>query len=652
MRGGKRSETKGKTMPCKAIKKVRYGEKRETVFDVETTGNKGGLEPYRGSRIFSYCIGHLSGAMAGRVEVWRLDGKGANDPKEGWKRLKEYFANTDLIKIAHNFKFELSMLFCEDSVNHGLVVPKETVWHDTMLLAQCWRGNELKYSLDYLTWKYGRYECPEDDIVNQQSKERGEWGDVVNGKRTVIPMFDRVDLDVMHRYQVADGERTMLLWEMYAPEMQKFPVRWNDYLNEIELAKVTQRMEARGILLHRHNIDKMKTKLTADRAQTEADITQWTDGQPLNMNSGDQVAELLYNKLNYPITKLTKKGKKPSVDKDVLMEFREKMPHPAIDTIMKCRAWTKGLGALAGYERAVDAGGLVHPSIKTNHAGTGREACENPNLQNVAKDASLKTVFPVPLRSCFRAEVGEFLLFVDYAQIELRLIIDAAGEPELIQVIKDGGDSHHLTVECFLTPAIANKLLKEDKAQYKVMRGAFKNVGFGVGYGAGDEKIAVTLARRLDESPMPGAPTVGQGCKIYRQRFPKISTFASMMIKTVKKTGLITTAFGRELNLPASEAHAGSNYLIQGTAAGILKRAQVRVQKHLDEKWTGLAQMRLPIHDELLFSVSRNALPRLKQLTGEIREIMIDMPEIKVPLDVEWKYTTTVWNKAKTLEFK
>jgi DNA polymerase I-like protein with 3'-5' exonuclease and polymerase domains len=57
--------------------------------------------------------------------------------------------------------------------------------------------------------------------------------------------------------------------------------------------------------------------------------------------------------------------------------------------------------------------------------------------------------------------------------------------------------------------------------------------------------------------------------------------------------------------------------------------------------------MVLPIHDEIIFSIDRKALPYLPDIYKAINNIMTSMPEIKAPMSVEWKMTATTWDQAQ-----
>lgn len=591
-------------------------------FDIESTG----LRPYHGDTMFSYCIGN---GDTGEVEVWRVDQEDRRKRNASWRRLRDFFKDTSIAKVGHNIKFDLSFVKLA-----GVRIPTKTTLHDTMLMAQCFGNNELHYSLDYLTKRFG-HECIEPEVL-----ERWAWVDgEVSAQFKALGSYQLIDKELMDEYQVADGERTLLLYHTYRPHLYERGERaWNDYRNEVDLIWPTQAMEEHGIRYNHRKAGILRDRLVSDIRECNERIHHYTRGQFINLNSGDQVAHLLFDVIGFKPIAYT--SKRPSVNKDVLLELRRDTGHEIFDLILKNRSYVKGLATLDKYEELLDSDGRIHPNIRTNGAhNTGRESCSEPNLQNVSKEASEKNPFPVPLRSVFASDPGALMGFGDYMGIEMRLIVDATGEPELIEVLDANGDVHHPTMECFVGGEYARDLKASDPKRYKVLRGAFKNTGFCVAYGGSTEKVAVTLGKRVDE--------IMDGDANYRRRFRRVAGFSRSLIGTVKRQGFIETPFGRRLNIPRDKAYIAANYMIQGTAAGVLKRAQVRIHKLLQGKWRGAAKLVLPIHDEVVFSFDRKALPQRREFLRDVREMMIDMPEIRAPLDVEWKFTTTTWDKAK-----
>jgi len=620
------------------IKKIKVSS-----FDVETDG----LYPYHGNKVFSYCIGwpvldNLGNPIDCRVEVRRLDNIDSEINKENWKYLQDYFKNISIVKIAHNFKFELAMLKM-----NGIHVPDGTVWHDTMIMSQVLRNLAPSHALDYLCWELCGYSRELDKKVKLAAKASGD-------------KYNLVNVNLMTEYQIADGERPILLYYTFIKELMKDSRRYADYLNEIEVVKVTQWEESNGIYLSYPNIDKLVLWMESelDKVQRESyDLLK----EYVNLNSDEQVRRILFRKYKMPVLKFTDSDTpKPSTDKDTLFTLREKYDHPILDLILKQRSYTKGLATIKGYLRHAKGKDHINPNINSNAARTSRKTSNRPNMQNVSADAGPKNPFPVPLRKCFRAQKGSVLLPVDYDGIEMRLIVNNTGEPELLNLMKSdpAADIHYKTVECFLMDGVfarigdpiyksgiqqAKELKETDLKKFKTHRKAYKGIGFCIAYGGGLDKVAVTLQKTVDE--------IKQGDSNYRYRFSRIAGFTQDVIERVRRDGFITTSFGRKLYVQKDKPYIGANYEIQGTAAGILKRAQVKIYDYLKtNKYLSDIKMILDVHDEIIFQYPRSLLPYKDEILPEISLLMIDMPEIEIPLRVSWSISTTKKKKKKDLE--
>lgn len=103
--------------------------------------------------------------------------------------------------------------------------------------------------------------------------------------------------------------------------------------------------------------------------------------------------------------------------------------------------------------------------------------------------------------------------------------------------------------------------------------------------------------------------------------------------------------------MPPSEVHAAASYIISAGTAGIIKRAQVKVYDYLRRQ--GLLDkifLIVPVHDEIIMEVSEDQRPALPQLMREMGAVMTDIPEIAIPLKVEFKLSDTNWEAA--VEYK
>lgn len=497
-----------------------------------------------------------------------------------------------------------------------------------MIMSQLLNNLAPSHGLKDLAWRYRGIPRDTEHEVKKIASARGG--------------YHKVPPHIMRKYQVQDGENCLLLFLLWENKFRNNLILWADYRNEMDLILETIYMEEFGIRLDigatRKLISWMEEKLHAINKYCMGCF-----GEIPNLNSTVEVNYFLYKKLKLPILAYTADKKTASSDKDVLLLLREKCPHPFIDSILMQRSYTKGIAMLDGYLKYADSNFLIHPNIKTNEARTGRQSSERPNLQNVSKSEGLKNPFPVPLRKVFRCHPGHIMLLGDYSGIEMRLIIDRAGEEELIKVLERNEDPHALLSSVWYGDWVRPEMRwsSGDQARKKILRSAGKNSNFAKAYGAALPKIATTLNLTLEET----TPGFNEICR----RWPKVAYFTNISAQKVIENGGITTAFGRRLNVQRDTAYAGANYDIQGTAAGILKRAQVQVGKYLRKNYPEI-RIVLPIHDELIFSFPRVLLKERNEILKKISQLMTSHSEIKVPLEVEWKKTTTTWDDSS--EFK
>ncbi len=628
---------------------IMWKEKTFKAFDYETTG----LNPWNGCNIFAFSLTDWDGT----TKVYRLDG---DDKFDNWQILFDFFADTSIIKIAQNFKFELHF-----TKKHKIKIPSGTIFHDTMLMSSMLNNLEPAHSLPYLFNSY---------IGNQEIIDRMNYIDkVVETQAKIRGGYQFVDKEIMHEYQSNDTIRTMLLFRMYYPLLQQDSKLYQIYQKEIDLAFVTQRMEEFGLLISPKNIKVIKSNLTQelDKIQNES----WNIfNQFTNFNSDDEIRRILYDRYEVPVTRLTEKTNVPSVDKDILLDLHNNKPEfrSICETILKYRSYTKGIAMFDGYLKSARADNIINHNIMTNRAKTGRQGANNPNTQNIQKSGGQKNMFPVPARKVFIARPDSMLLFVDYAGIEMRLIIDAVNQENMIERMLAGEDMHCIAAEhwygkwftdrdiclleylphkidlykqykkalkkCFQNPIEVEKVKNFFFAKaWSLLRSAAKNGQFGLAYGASLEEIANTVLMPVD--------IVEPGYNRYCDEFPKIKSFVKNTLTFVKKHGYVVTAHGRKLYIDKKKLFAGANAQTQGTAAEILKFAEIEVDKWLIKNFPDI-RLLLPIHDELMIHCPNKYESALPEILPEINKIMCDMPKIKIPLAVEWKVTHTNWDEA------
>ncbi len=116
--------------------------------------------------------------------------------------------------------------------------------------------------------------------------------------------------------------------------------------------------------------------------------------------------------------------------------------------------------------------------------------------------------------------------------------------------------------------------------------------------------------------------------------FPRVSGFMKDTIRQARNDGYVTNRYGQRITVWRDDAYKGVNYIIQSSAARLMKRAMVRCHKYLQK--IGFGWLVLTIHDELIFEFSKDNRP-LWALRG-LKNIMEDnggmFPRVATTVDV------------------
>ena len=386
---------------------------------------------------------------------------------------------------------------------------------------------------------------------------------------------------------------------------------------EMPLVPVLATMERTGITVNRGILGRLTTSLgekAADVArQAFAEI-----GREINLGSPKQLQEVLFDQLGMPKTRSNKTGF--STDAASLADLQELNPHPFLDLLLQHRDATKLMQIIASIDKAVDANGRVHTTYEQAGSSTGRIASNDPNLQNVP----VKTEIGREIRSAFEAGPGfETLLTADYSQIEMRIMAHLSGDEGLIAAFNEGEDLHRFVGARIFGVAPADVT--------PVMRTKVKAMSYGLAYGLSAFGLSKQLRIETSEAKELMAD--------YFARFGAVRDYLRNVVEQAKVDGYTTTIYGRrrpfgDLSssnrvLRENAARQALNSPIQGTAADILKRAMIEI----DRDMRGMdSRMLLQVHDELVFEV---AAGELEDLSAIVRDRMAGAADLRVPLDVQ-----------------
>jgi len=429
--------------------------------------------------------------------------------------------------------------------------------------------------------------------------------------------FDQVDLKIATDYAAEDADITLRLHLELWPQIQASPGLLYVYQQiEMPAMRVLGIMERNGIRIDSALLAKQGQQVGKRLLELEGEIHKLA-GQPFNIQSPKQIAEILFGQLELPVIKKTPSGA-PSTDEEVLQKLAEDYPLPA--RILDYRSLAKLMSTyIEKLPRMADPKtGRVHTNFSQATAVTGRLASSDPNLQNIP----VRTEEGRRIREAFIPADGCKLLSADYSQIELRIMAHIAEDENLLEAFNTGKDVHQATAaEIFGVPL--DDVSSEQRRYAKV-------INFGLIYGMS----AFGLAGNLGIERSAAQNYIAK----YFDRYPGVAQYMERTRVEARENGYVETVFGRRLWLPEIKGSNGPrrqgaeraaiNAPMQGTAADLIKLAMIAVENWL-EKEQLKTRMLLQVHDELVFDVPLDEIDLLKE---KLPGLMCTVADLKVPL--------------------
>ncbi|HRY52248.1 MAG TPA: DNA polymerase [Candidatus Portnoybacteria bacterium] len=406
------------------------------------------------------------------------------------------------------------------------------------------------------------------------------------------------------------------------------------YKLEKALAPVISSMEKNGIKLDLAYLKKLSKQVGDELTTLEKQIIKLA-GVDFNVNSPQQLSQILFEKLNLQVKGLKKTpGKVISTAAAELEKLKGQ--HEIIDLVLRQRELAKLKNTyIDALPLLIGPDGRLRTSYDSLGTTTGRLSSKSPNLQNIP----IRTALGNEIRKAFVAEKGYKLLSADYSQIELRVVAHLAGDKEMIKIFKEGKDIHNATAAEILD-------IKESEVGKDARRMA-KVLNFGVIYGMSLHGFAGAAGVELARAK--------EFIKKYFEEFSGVAKFIEKTKQIASREGCVQTLFGRRRFIPEINSSAWNlkqaaermaiNMPVQGTAADLLKMAIVAIAK---DKWlVDNTKMLLQVHDELVFEVAND---KIKEAATKIKDIMENIHQLVVPLKVDIEIGEN-WGELADLTF-
>jgi len=512
------------------------------------------------------------------------------------QKLKPVLESSEYKKIGQNIKYDYIVF-------RNYEIDMKGIDFDTMLASYVMNPEKRQHNLDSLALEHLDHNMIHfKDLVSKKT-----------GKKT----FAEVDIETASTYSCEDADITLQLKERFDPQIEKKGFEKLYRKLELPLIEVLAEMEITGIKIDFGIFRELKTDITSKSEILEKQIYE-TAGLTFNINSPQQLADVLFNNLNLPVIRKSKTG--PSTDFKVLKQLSSM--HPVPDMILEYRSHSK---ILSTYINALP--GLAHPQTRRIHTSfnqtvtaTGRLSSSDPNMQNIP----IRTPDGRKIRRGFIPETGCKFISADYSQIELRILAHITQDKELIDAYNNGLDVHARTASALFG-------VPEDQVTSQ-MRDNAKTVNFGIIYGMSAFRLNNELGVPMQEAQ--------RYVDEYFKKYAGVSQYIEITKEFARKHGYVETLMGRrrytpEINSKNYNIREGAgreavNTTIQGTAADLIKVAMLNIYKKLKAE-NKANRMLLQVHDELLFEVPEDEVESMKSM---IKEEMESAIQLSIPLKV------------------
>ncbi len=484
----------------------------------------------------------------------------------------------------HNGQFDAGFL-----LQVGILV---TIFFDSMLAHYTIDEREYAHGLKKIAG--GSLGAPdwEEDIRLYTTKKKDSYDKIPNSKLFWYGAHDGIYTNQISEGLEEDTKDTWFLHQILLPAANMF--------NELR---------HRGIRVNPKELMSLDETLELEVSQADDELAILA-GEPVNANSPQEVMELLYDKLKYPLP-YGHKGRMRTSNKKALASF---LPDPLIEKIIDCRHFSKLKNTyVESLAKFIGEDVKLHPFTRLMAAVTGRLATEDPSVMNISKTGGIMRIY-IP-------EFGHKFGVFDYKGMELRVGALVTEDRHLIEILWDPERDPHR--EC-ATEAYGADLAAQ-------MRGRIKTVVFGRFYGRGRDSVQRALRLTNDETDHLVDTVDGF--------FPNLPVYQEKTRREIHEKGYLVSMFGRYRRFGLltrsniSEIYRqGYNFKVQSPASDIPLMVMLRLYEIREET---RAVPLWPIHDSIIFDMeSEDCVPVIKDHMERIAQELVD-GKMRFPVDVK-----------------
>lgn len=318
-------------------------------------------------------------------------------------------------------------------------------------------------------------------------------------------------------YACRDADGTGRVRDDLEPRLDAMAVR-DVYELDLGTYPIIDRMMQTGIYPDPEAFARLATLLDRELAELNTRLWEATTNTSFNANSGDQVAEFLYDRLGLDSMGRTVDSGRGSTNDKVLEALQREYPDlPVIEDIRSYREYYKLLWTfvrrLPDLVNRWPADGRIHCELKLTRTPSGRLAAAKPNLLAMPKHGK----FAKDFRRCFVAQDDRVFLSSDLSQAELRVLAHLSQDPYMLAVYRGevrNPDGSLIDLHAGLAHRIFGVMPKDqDESKHRLPS---KTVNFGLPMGMTKVGLALELRKNgLDVDEDDAQKWIDEADKLY-----------------------------------------------------------------------------------------------------------------------------------------
>lgn len=418
------------------------------------------------------------------------------------------------------------------------------------------------------------------------------WGEYLG-----FPKGDHTDWsqysDEMRDYCIRDVDVTEKLYDFLSSEIRRSPNNPRLAFDlEHKVAKIIDSQVQNGFGFDTERASELHCEINVEKNQLLQGLQEvfptkveerWSEKTgkrlkdkvtPFNPGSRMHIEERFRDKYGWNPKSLTETGR-AKIDEKVLQDLK----YPEAELLCRYFMLEKRIGQLDQWLK-YDKGGVIHGSVNTNGAVSGRMSHSKPNMAQVP---AVRAPFGKRMRKCFGpTRDGWVQVGADASGLELRMLAHYLAEwdgGEYGRVILEG-DIHTFNQQ-------AAGLDTRDQA---------KTFIYATLYGAGPTRIG---------SIVGGGAKLGQQLKDrFEASVPALKKLRNSLTIKVRNNKLCGLD-GRPL--PVRSDHMALNLLLQSAGAVVMKQALVHLDESLSSLMPGRYSFMANVHDEFQIECPRSA---------------------------------------------